>query len=201
MKSPWVLIALSLLLLAVGWSVWDRGHTFSPSETWDRARTFSPAETESTFLKNYTPTNVLNRFNEGKASYGSGSGAAFGHDSVTHKVHFDGDFALCSEKFMPLMDALSDDVTTRLVGNGARILSQIGDARAGFYFDYKLGKTVGSVTIAPLELTPVNPTGFLGHSMPVPNCMVGVHTSIKVAEQWFAKDPGLTQVSVNNSIQ
>lgn len=189
MKSPRALIALSLLLLAVDWSVSDRGHTFFPIET------------KSAFFKSYTPTNVLTRFNEGKASYGSGSGSAFGHDSVTHKADFDGDFALCSEKFMPLMDALSDDVAARLVGNGARILSQIGDARAGFQFDYKLGKTLGSVSIAPLKLTPVDPTGFLGHSMPVPNCMVGVHTSIKVAEQWFAKDPGLTQVSLNNSIQ
>ena len=158
MKSRRVLIALSLLLLAVGWSIWDRGHTFSPTET------------ESAFLKNYTPTNVLNRFNNGQASYSNGRGAAFGHDSVTHTANFDGDFALCSEKFMPLMDALSDDVAAQLVGNGARILSQIGEARAGFHFDYKLGKTVGSVTIAPLDLTPVEPTSLLGHSMPVPNC-------------------------------
>ena len=201
MKSPRVLIALSFLLLAVGWSIWNRGHTFSPTETWGRVRIFSPTERETAFLKNYTPTNVLNRFNDGQASYSNGTGTAFGHDSVTYKANFDGDFALCSEKFMPLMDALSDDVSARLAGNGARILSQIGDGRAGFHFDYKLGKTVGSVTIAPLELTAVDPTGFLGHSVPVPNCMVGVHTRIDVAEEWFAKEPGLTQVSVTNSIQ
>ncbi len=63
MKSPRVLIALSVLLLAVGWVIWDRVHTFSPTaET-----TFSATpETESAFLKNYTPTNVMNRFNEGQ---------------------------------------------------------------------------------------------------------------------------------------
>src|ERR1700758_1093015 len=67
MKSPRVLIALSLLLLAVGWSIWSRGHTFSPTEAWGRLHTFSRTETESAFLKNYTPTNVLNRFNDGQA--------------------------------------------------------------------------------------------------------------------------------------
>lgn len=189
MKSHRVLIAFSLLLLAAGCSIGERGHTFSP------------AETESAFLKNYAPTNVLNRFNDGQASYSHGDGAAFGHDSVTHEANFDGDFALCSEKFVPLMDALSDDVAAQLVGNGARILSQIGEARSGFHFDYKLGKTVGSVIITPLELTPTDPGRVLGHSKPVPNCMVGVHTSIKVAEKWFAKEPGLMQISVSDSIR
>ena len=102
---------------------------------------------------------------------------------------------------MPLMDALRDDVAAQLVGNEARILSQIGEARAGFHSDYKLGKTVGAVTITPLQLTLVEPTRLLGHRMPLPNCMVGVHTSIEVAEKWFPKEPGLIQVSVNNSIQ
>lgn len=99
------------------------------------------------------------------------------------------------------MDALSDDVAARLAGNGARILSQIGDARAGFHLDYKLGKTVGSVTITPLELTPLDPARVLGHSRAVPTCMVGVHTRIDVAEEWFPKEPGLMQISVNNSVQ
>src|SRR5215472_9367222 len=101
MKSPRVLIALSVLLLTVGWLIWGRVHTFSPFET------------ESAFLKNYTPTNVLNRFNEGKASYASGRGAGSGQDSVTLTADFGGDFALCSENFMPLMDALRDDVATQ----------------------------------------------------------------------------------------
>jgi len=175
MKSPRVLIALSVLLLTVGWVIWDRVHTFSPTaET-----TFSATpETESAFLRNYTPTNVMNRFNEGQGVSGSGRTAAAGHDSVAHTARFDGNFALRSEKFMPVMDALRDDVATQLVGNGARILSQVGEARAGFHFEYKLGKTVGSVTITPLELTPV-----LSRIEPLPNGVVDVHTSIEVAEK------------------
>ena len=97
------------------------------------------------------------------------------------------------------MDALSNDMAEQLLGNGAQILSQIGGAQVGFHFDYKLGKTLGSVTITPLELTPEEPASFLGHSKPVPNCMVCVRTRIDVAEKWFPKDPALTQVSLNNS--
>lgn len=199
MKSPRVLAALSVLLLAVGVLIWDRVHTFIHQAT----DLISPTpETESEFLKNYTPTNVLNRFNDGQASYSNGRTAGAGYESVTHTANFEGYFALCSEKFMPLMDALRDDVAAQLVGNGARILSQIGEAPAGFHFDYKLGKTVGSVTISPLELPPhVSGTGTLSRSMPHPNCMVDVRTRIDVAEKWFPKEPGLTQVSVNNSIQ
>jgi hypothetical protein len=84
---------------------------------------------------------------------------------------------------------------SRLVGNGARVVSQVGEARVGFHFDCKLGKTVGSATITPLELTPL-----LSRITPRPNGVVDVHTSIGIAEKWFPKEPGLIQVSVNNSI-
>ena len=110
MKSPRVLIALSVLLLTVGWRTWDRFHTYPAT-----------SETESAFLNNYTPKNVLNRFNA--ESYSNGRSASAGHDSVTHTANFHGYFALCSEKFMPLMDALSDDVAAQTSREGARILS------------------------------------------------------------------------------
>ena len=146
MKSPRVLIELSVLLLTVGVVavplIWDRVHTFYPTP-----------ETESAFLKSYTPTNVLDRFKDEGGSYLGSRTAVACHDSVTHAATFDGYFALRSEEWMPLMDALRDDVAAQLVGNGARILNQGGDARAGFHFDYKLGKTVGSVTISSLALT------------------------------------------------
>src|SRR3954447_14635209 len=144
MKSPRVLISLSVLLLTIVVvpPIWDRLHTFYPT-----------AETESAFFKNYTPANVLDQFEEeGSGAQLGGRTAAAGHDSVTRAATFDGYFALRSEKWMPLMDALRDDVAAQLVGNGARVLSEGGDARAGFHFDYKLGKTVGSVTISPFAL-------------------------------------------------
>ena len=194
MKSSRVSIALyflllSALLVAVGWRTWDSVHMYPATP-----------ETESAFLKNYTPANVLNPFNDGQASYSKGRGDEAGYEAVTHTANFEGYFALCSEKFMPLMDALRDDVAAQLVGNGASILSQIGVAQAGFHFDYKLGKTLGSVTIAPLQLTP-DLVGTLSRSTPQANCMVSVQTRVDVTEKWFAQEPSLIQVSANNSIQ
>ena len=188
MKSR-ALIALSVLVLTVGVVVhiWDRVHTVYPTP-----------ETESAFLKNYTPANVLNRFKDERESlsFESGRTAAAGHDSVTHTATFEGYFALRSEEWMLLMDTLRDDVAAQLVGSGARILDQGGDGRAGFHFDYKLGKTVGSVTISSLELT--SPAD---RRIPLPNGAVNAHASIEVAEKWFPKEPGIIQVSVNDSTQ
>ena len=183
MKSSRAWIALyfallSVLLLAAGWRIWDTAHAYSGTP-----------ETESAFLKNYTPVNVLNKFNAGAASYSNGKGIAPGKEIVTYTANFEGDFALCSEKFMPLMNALSDDVAAQLVASGAQIVSQIGVSQAGFHFDYKVGKTVGSLTIAPLQLTPEDPASFLGHSKPVPKCTVTVQTRIDVTEKWFSKSP------------
>ena len=191
MKSSWVSIALyslllTILLLTAGWRTWDSVHTYPATP-----------ETESAFLKNYSPENVLKRFNDGQASYSGGKGAAAGYDSVTHMANFEGDFALCSEKFMPLMDDLRDDVAAQLVGNGAQILNEIGVAEAGFRFDYKLGKTLGSVTIAPLQLHP----DLGSRKNPRPNCMVDIQTRIDVSEKWLAKESGLTQVSANDSLR
>ncbi len=186
MKSPRVLTAISLLVFAVGLNVWDRVHTVSPSP-----------ETESAFLKNYDPTDVMKRFNDGRGSSGASKSAAAGHDFVTYTAEFRGDFPLCSEKALPLINTLRDDVAAQLGANGAHILSQIGEAQVGFHFDYKLGNALGSVSIAPLELTP----GFedtRGRSVAQPNCTMGVHTSIDIAEKWFPKEPGLMQASVND---
>jgi len=179
-------LLLTVVLIAAVWRIWDSAHMYPASP-----------ETQSTFFKNYTPVNVLNKFNRGLGSYSHGGGDGAGYEAVTHTATFAGDFGLCSENFMPLMDALSDDVAAQLAANGAQILSQIGVAPAGFHFDYKLGKTLGSVTIAPLQLNP----DLGSQKNPRPKCMVDVQARIDVAEKWLPKGPGLTQVSVNNSIK
>ena len=191
MKVPRVSIALYFLLLAIvlltaGWLAWNSAHMYPAT-----------AETQSAFFKHYSPANVLNRFNGGQGSYSYGRVNAAGSDSVTHTANFEGDFALCSEKFMPLLDALRDDVAAQLIANGATIVSQIGVAEAGFHFDYRLGKTVGSVAISPLQLQ-----ADLGSQRnALSSCSVGIQARIDVNEKWFAKKSSLTQVSASNSIQ
>jgi hypothetical protein len=68
MKSHLILVGLSVLMLAVcvavAPGVWDQLHTLYPTP-----------ETESSFLKNYTPKRVIERFDAEKgSSYGQHSG-------------------------------------------------------------------------------------------------------------------------------
>jgi hypothetical protein len=190
MKSRRVLIALSVLLLAVSLGavpiVWDRLHTLYPT-----------TETESLFLKNYTLKNVIEKFEDKRGvttdSYKSGEA---GRKFVTHTARFDGCFALRTEKWMPLMNALNDDVATQLVEYGATIFSQSGDPRQGFQFDYQLDKTVGSLTILPLAST-----SDVHRRMPLPTGTLDVRISIELTEKWFPKEPSMIRASIKNSTQ
>ncbi len=189
MKFPRVSVVVYFLLLAIVlvtavWLTWNNAHMYPGGP-----------ETQSAFFKNYSPENVLNRFNGGQGSYSHGGGHTAGYESVAHDATFQGNLPLCRQKFIPLIDALRDDVAAQLTANGATIVSQIGVAEAGFHFDYKIGKSIGSVAISPVLLVPDLGTQKNGR----PDCMVDVQMRIDVAEKWFAKERNLVQVSENNS--
>jgi hypothetical protein len=190
MKSHPILAGFAVLLLPIfGAAV--------VSETWDHLHTLYPtSETKSAFLKSYKPTGVFDRFSVGHAaSYGQHSGGAAGREFVTHTAGFEGYFPIRSENWMPLMNALRDDVSAQLVGNGAQILSQSGDSRGGFHFDYKLGKSIGTVTIAPLATT-----SLIHRRTPLPKCMVDVSAQIEQTENWFPEEPNTITASVNGNL-
>ena len=86
------------------------------------------------------------------------------------------------------MSAMSGDVSAQLLRCGAQILSQSGEARDGFRFDYKLGMTLGSVVISPLKIISVK-------SGSTENLRVAVDVSIE--EKHFHEEPGLTTVRVS----
>ena len=50
------------------------------------------------------------------------------------------------------MNALRNDVTAQLQANGAEVLQQSGGPHEGFHFDYKVGKSMGTLTILPLTI-------------------------------------------------
>jgi hypothetical protein len=187
MKSHPILAGFAVLLLAicgaaVVFDIWDHLHPLYPI-----------SGTESAFLKNYKPTGVFDRFSVGHAgSYGQHSGGGAGREFVTHTAGFEGYFPMRSEKWMPLMNALRDDVSAQLVGYGAQILSQNGDSREGFHFDYKLGKSVGTVTIVPLAIN-----SLIHRNTPLPKCMVDVTAQIEQTETWFPEGQGTITASVN----
>jgi hypothetical protein len=172
------LAAILAILLTCGSvaiaDIWERTHTI-----------YATAETESAFLKNYTPKKVIETFeDEAGLSFSHHHGAAAGGDFVTHTAGFEVYFALRSEKWMPVMNSLRDDVATQLTRDGAQILSQSGDARAGFQFDYKIGKSMGSLTISPLATT-----NLIHRVTPLPEGTADVIARIEFSEKWLPKVP------------
>ncbi len=190
MKSHPILVGLSVLLLAtcavLARAIWDRTHPLR-----------SPEETESAFLKNYTPKSVMDRFDAGQgSSNGQHSGGGAGREFVIHQAGFQWHFAIKTENWMPLMNALRDDVSAQLAANGAQILSQSGDARDGFRFEYKLGKSIGTLTILPLEKTPL-----IHRATPLCKGLVDVTPHIEQTETWFSKEPSTITASVNGDMR
>lgn len=177
-------LLLYLCGLAAIWAVWNQLHTLDPTP-----------ETESAFLKNYTPQRVIEGFQCDLLSSNSGSTHAAGREFVTHTAGFEYFFAIRSQNWTPLMNALRDDVEAQLVGNGAQILSQSGDPRDGFHFDYKLGKSLGSLKISPLAISSPNPH----RGAPLPEGTVDVTARIELAEKWFPKEPGTIRIAVTTS--
>lgn len=188
MRDHPILIAFAIVIFAMGIlvapAVWDLFHTWYPTP-----------ETESAFLKNYTPKSVIDRFEErGESStYSNHKGGSAGSKSVTHSAGFEWHFAMRSEKWMPLMEDLEDDVHAQLMGSGAQILNQVGDARDGFHFQYKLGNSFGTLTIFPLRFD-----SAIHRVMPLCPGLVDVDARIEQAETWFPKPPGLMIVRVND---
>ena len=114
------------------------------------------------------------------SSYGQHSGGGAGRKFVTHAGGFDWHFAMRSEKWMPLMNTLRDDVSAQLVSNGAQILSQSGDPRDGFSFQYKLGKSIGTLRISPLATD-----SLIHRATPLCKGLVDVTVRIEQTETWF----------------
>jgi hypothetical protein len=91
-------------------------------------------EKESAFLKNYSPQPVIEQFECNlPSSYAHPIESSAGRKFVTNKAEFESFFAMRSDKWMPLMNTLNDDMSAQLLHNGAQILSQSGDPRSGFY--------------------------------------------------------------------
>lgn len=89
------------------------------------------------------------------------------------------------------MNALKNDAPAQLTHNGAQILSESGDARDGFHFEYKLGKSIGTLIISPLSIdTVVHRTTPLGQGL------VDVNVRIKQTEIRFPKAPGTIMACV-----
>jgi hypothetical protein len=185
------LVVLTVLTVAVVLTVgggalivaWDRYHTLYPT-----------AETESAFLKTYTPVHVIEQFrcNESPSYAGPSLSSAAGKEFITHGGGFDLFFVLRSDKWLPLMMALNDDAYQQLGRNGAQILNRSGDAQSGFHFDYRLGKSIGSLMITPLTIPSPSP---IHRQYTLQDGTADVKVHIEQREMWFPKEPSLPSAS------
>ena len=138
---------------------------------------YQPRGEKSGFLENYNPESVIDRYRVvgEPANYSRGAGDS--HQKFTGS--FEGHFIIESRDRSALIAALRDDVFAKLGHYGAQSLSQTGDAQEGFRIEYKLGKSVGTVTISPIEIRDtLHREQFLAKGN------VEVVTQIDQAEKW-----------------
>jgi hypothetical protein len=187
LKGLWILLFIVCAALTT-LVMWNAKHMLYPRP-----------ETESAFLQHYTPERVISRFKANESSgFGHHLSSAAGQKYVRRDAGFDSSFVMCPAKWMPLMNALQEGASQQLVANGAHILTQTGDPRTGFRFDYKAGHVIGSLTILPLIIgTPSN----MHRATQLPAGLVDVTARIDQTEMWFPKDPGMIQISVANCVQ
>jgi hypothetical protein len=177
----WILL-LSVCTAGGAVLIWEHTHMLYPAP-----------ENESAFLQHYTPEHVISRF-QAKESSNSGhhASSSAGRKYVSREAGFECNFAMSSDKWMALMEALDEDASQQLAASGAQILDHSGDPRNGFRFDYKAGHVIGSLTILQLA-----PSGF--HRVaPLPAGVAYVTARIEQTELWFPKEPGTIQISVTD---
>jgi hypothetical protein len=137
-------------------------------------------ENESSFLKSYTPSTVIDRFKIGGISEDSGAsdGANFGF--AVHEREFGPTITIHAKDWVALMQALHDDVAERLAAQGAQILSETGSATDGFTIQYAVGKTRGVIALEPLK----GETGNLVANAAPGSDQVTVSFRIHIDEKW-----------------
>lgn len=192
MRSHPILVALSVfvLIICIAISVLAFLHQ----------RTVYPdPETEIAFLKNYAPQSVAEPFDSQQfnSQWAHHQSDAAREGFAIHEGGFQGTFAVRPEQFVSLMTALSNEVSTQLSRDGAQILTQTGDPHGGFHFDYKLGKSYGTLTISPLKIYENSQLPEWNRSSLKRTGTVVVVLDIDLIEKWFPKEPGMITIKIN----
>ncbi|WP_162601521.1 hypothetical protein [Occallatibacter savannae] len=166
--------ALIAVLVAFGMflSAWEPAHMHYPAP-----------ENESAFLRTYSLKRVVLPFVDppGGISDHTGSAGVAGEDKVEHTADFGESFPMRSDRRVPLMQAVYNDLGQQLRTSGMQILSQSGDVSTGFKIRYRSGKSFGAVSISPL--TP----GKVQRNMPLPFGLEDVEVAVEIREKWFPK--------------
>jgi hypothetical protein len=170
-------VVRALLIVLAGCLIWI---------TVDQARLASPTpETESAFLKTYTPNKVIDRYKVAEFSEQSSvaSGGA-GRGFATHEEDFEPTLVINTGDWVALMQALRDDIDSRLAAQSVEIVEESGNAVDGFNIKYAVGKSEGTVAVEPLKSVAGSSLAGAGSG---PD-RVTVSLRIRIDEKWFKAD-------------
>jgi len=166
--------ALALLVVLTGCLIWvavEHERLVSPS-----------VENESAFLKTYTPTELIARFKSAEFSQQSvGTSARAGSGFATHEAHFEPTLVIHAGDWVALMQAVRDDIASRLAAQGGEIVEESGSPVDGFQIKYAAGKSQGTVAVEPLR-------GVAASSLPGAGSGPGkvtVNFRIRINETWI----------------
>ena len=146
---------------------------------------YPTAENKSAFLKAYTPNSVLDKFKSSAANYEVASEASDGADTgfATHMVGFEPTLAIKSSDWVALMEAMREDIVSRLTAQHAEVEEEACNAADGFKIKYAMGKTEGTVSVDPVKTTDtfVQPGKGAGSG----SDEMTVRLRIQIREKWF----------------
>ena len=162
------LLGLSWISL-VCWGAWVNAH-------WIAA---GPAN-QSLFLRSYNPTLIVKKFQYDEGfQIGQGSGASSGIRSVRHTAEFVPGFIIWANRKQELLNALREDVLSRLRTTRTIILSAHDEADGGFTYNYAAGNSIGSISVK----APVHGSGVQRRYQLAPG-LEDISVDIALQETW-----------------
>ncbi len=146
---------------------------------------YSTPENESAFLQTYSPKVVIDRFKTADFSQEAAmtSGGA-GREFATHEEVFEPTLVINTQDWAALMQALHDDVASRLKAQHAEVVAQSGNGVDGFTINYAIGNTEGTVEAAPVDSVP--PTTLAVDGSGPEKATVSLR--IRIHEKWFRSE-------------
>jgi hypothetical protein len=141
--------------------------------------------TESAFFRDFTSAKTVKRLScqSGEILSEQSAGAEIG--SATHEKDFDQYFAIEASDWILVMKSLQADISSQLSLRDAQILDQTGDFAEGFRIHYKSGKSLGVITVEPLETVDSETHALAPRGV----CRDGIAVRLRlsVQEKWYKK--------------
>ena len=202
MRTRWSILAgLGMLFLAAGVIaiLVDQLFVYMPTP-----------ERRSVFIQDYSPNKVIDSFasekyvGQGMGGMGSSAGYLLGldrgsHRYVTNERTMEPWLNIRLDECGPLMTALRDDMLLNLIHDGAEVLSDSGDAGSGYRLRYRIGKIVGSATIAPFTPKRWREHHYADGRVEYQPLAIGTQDmagNIKISEKWFPREADAIRTSL-----